>query len=207
METKNCWQCGSTINGDFICQQCSSVQPPPTDYFEFFGVPRKLSLDPADLQQRFYRLSRLLHPDRYTRKSAREQQYSLDATAVLNDGFRVLRDPVRRAEYVLAAAGLDISEQRGKNVPPELLEEVFELNMALEELREGDQAARPQLEGALQHFQDLQSGIDSQLEALFAQYDEKQDRSVLEEIRGVLNRRRYIRNLIKEVEKELVPAA
>jgi molecular chaperone HscB len=159
------------------------------------------------LQKRFYELSRQLHPDRYTRKGAREQQYSLDATAVLNDGWRTLRDPVRRAEYLLAAEGLDISEQRGKNVPPELLEEVFELNMALEELREGDQAARTHLEAALQHFLAMQAEIDGQLQSLFIRYDETQDHEVLQEIRGILDRRRYIRNLVKEVEKELVPAA
>ena len=53
--------------------------------------------------------------------------------AILNDGYRVLRDPIKRAEYLLAQEGFDIGEQRSKNVPPELLEEVFELNMLLEE--------------------------------------------------------------------------
>ena len=207
MELSNCWQCGAATNGVLICQQCSSLQPPPTDYFTFFGTGRRLSLDTGGLQKRFYELSRQLHPDRYTRKSAREQQYSLDATAILNDGWRVLRDPVRRAEYLLASEGLDIGEQRGKHVPPELLEEVFELNMALEELREGDQGARPHLEEALRHFVALQEEIDGRLQALFTAYDESQDRAVLQEIRGVLNRRRYIRNLIRDVEKELVPAA
>jgi molecular chaperone HscB len=207
MEPRSCWQCGAATNGALLCGRCGTLQPPPSDYFAFFGTGRKLDLNVEELQRRFYQLSRQLHPDRYTRKSAREQQYSLDATAVLNDGWRTLRDPVRRAEYLLAAEGLDISDQRGKNVPPELLEEVFELNMALEELREGDQAARTHLEAALQHFLAMQAEIDSQLQGLFIRYDETQNGEVLQEIRGILNRRRYIRNLVKEVEKELVPAA
>ncbi len=56
---------------------------------------------------------------------------------MLNDAYRTLRDPVARAEYLLKEEGFEIGEQRRKNVPPELLEEVFELNMALEELRDG----------------------------------------------------------------------
>src|SRR3954471_2124354 len=123
--------------------------PPLTDdYYQFFGLERALSLDTDELQKRFYALSRQLHPDRFTLRSAEERQYSLDATALLNDGYRVLRDPLQRAEYVLKQEGFDIGEQRGKDVPPELLEEVFELNMALEELRKGHAGARPQLEQA-----------------------------------------------------------
>src|SRR5690349_213398 len=108
------------------------------DFFQFFGIERKLQIDTDDLQKRFYARSRQLHPDRFTRKSPEEQQYSLDATSLLNDAYRVLRDPMQRAEYVLKQEGFDIGEQRSKDVPPELLEEVFELNMALEEMREGD---------------------------------------------------------------------
>jgi molecular chaperone HscB len=164
-----------------------------------------LSLDVAGLQKRFYELSRQLHPDRYTRKSERERQFSLEATAILNDGYRTLRDPVKRAEYVLKQNGLDIGEQRSKNVPPELLEEVFELNMALEELREGDSSVRPQLEKAGERFRAMLAGVDRELERQFQEYDQAADggAEILAKIRATLNRRRYIQNLVGEVEKEL----
>jgi molecular chaperone HscB len=174
-----------------------------SDYFQFFGLTRQLHLDLDDLQKRFYQLSRTLHPDRYQRKSPAEQQYSLDATAILNDAYRVLRDPLQRAEYVLKQEGFEIGEQRSKDVPPELLEEVFELNMALEEMREGDAAARPQLAQARDKFLAMREEIDGQLDSLFSRYDAAPSKETLGEIRAVLNRRRYIRNLVNEVEKEL----
>ncbi len=180
-----------------------SLASPPSEYYEFFGLERKLALDTAELQKRFYELSRKWHPDRFTQRPETEQQYALEATAILNDGYRVLRDPLRRAEYVLKQNGFDIGEQRSNNVPPELLEEVFELNMALEELRGGDSSARPQLEEAREKFLGLRGDIDRELQALFEQYDGSGDREVLAQIRGILNRRRYIENLVKEVEKEL----
>jgi molecular chaperone HscB len=163
----------------------------------------KLKVDPVALQRRFYDLSRLLHPDRYMRKSPTEQQYSLEATAILNDAYRVLRDPVLRAEYVLKQSGFESVEPRSKNVDPELLEEVFELNMALEELRAGDESARPQLAGARERFLALRRELDGQIEDLFGRYDEGRSRTVLEEIRKLLDKRKYVQNLVEQVDREL----
>ena len=124
----------------------------------------------------------------------------MEATSILNDGYRTLRDPVKRAEYLLTEEGFPIGEQRSKDVPPELLEEVFELNMMLEELKSGDESARPQLESAKANFVDLLSRVDLDLEQLFARYDAAEPLSetakqALHEVRGALNRRRYIGNL------------
>ena len=203
MNTTACWQCGAPLEGALICPQCHALQPPPADYFRIFGIERRLDLDVDALQQTFYRLSRQLHPDRYMRRGAVEQQYALDATAVLNDAWRVLRDPVQRAEYVLSQEGFDLGEQRSKDVPPELLEEVFELNMALEEMRGGDETVRPQLEAARTNFERMQEDSDRGLQELFRRCDANPDREALAAIRGVLNRRRYISNLIREVDREL----
>lgn len=170
-------------------------------------MEEKLSLDLDWLQQRFYELSRKLHPDRYGRKPPREQEYSVEATSILNDGYRTLRDRVRRAEYVLKQHGFDIGEQRSKDVPPELLEEVFELNMAIEEMRGGDESVRPQLQAARDHFGGLLADVDRDLDAQFARYDETRDEAAMSTIRGLLNRRRYIQNLVNEVEKELTASA
>jgi molecular chaperone HscB len=182
------------------------MNPVSSNYYDFFGLEHRLDLDLKDLEQRFYSLSRQYHPDKYTLKSREEQQYALDATAMLNDAYRTLREPLARAEYLLKENGFDIGEQGSKNVPPELLEEVFELNMALEELRGGDDSARPGLEDARNRFLAMRDEIDDDLKAKFTEYDRARDRNVLAEIRGILNRRRYIRNLVSEVEKELTGA-
>ena len=198
-----CWQCGAPIPAQLFCPSCKGLQPPPGDYYALLGWERRLALSEADLQRRFYELSRVLHPDRFMRKSEAEREYSLDASSTLNDAYRTLRDPVKRAEYVLTLEGFDVAEQRSKDVPPELLEEVFELNMALEEMRDGDASARPQLVEARDNFVGLLDGSDGSLAALFAAYDAQPSRETLVKIRGVLNRRKYIQNLVNEVEKEL----
>src|SRR6476620_9641288 len=182
------------------------MNPPPSNYYDFFDLEHRLDLDLPDLEQRFYRLSRQFHPDRYTLKSAEEQQFELDSSAILNAAYRTLREPLARAEYLLKENGFDIGEQGSKNVPPELLEEVFELNMALEELRGGDESARQSLEDARSKFTGMRDAIDRELAEKFREYDESRAHGVLETIRGILNRRRYIRNLVNEVEKELTVA-
>lgn len=182
----------------------------PQNYFDFLGFERKLTIDEAALQKRFYELSKKWHPDRFSRAGVAEQEQALEATSILNDGYRTLKDPVKRAEYLLAEEGFPIGEQRSKDVPPELLEEVFELNMLLEELRTGDESQKPQLEQAGESFRRMQTEIDSGLTVLFRKYDEappesESARQALHEIRGALNRRRYIENLIRDVDRALHP--
>jgi len=168
-------------------------------FYDALGLEPRLALDPNDLKKRFYDRSRQWHPDRFSRASSEEKQKSEEMTAVLNDAFRTLREPVARAEYFLRESGLELS----KDAPPELLEEVFELNMALEELRGGDESARAQLGSARERFTSMLDEADASLASLFARYDGSCEQPVLDQIRGVLNRRKYASNLVRDVDKEL----
>ena len=174
-----------------------------TDYYALLAIPRTLSLSLDSLQQRYYELSRQLHPDRFMTKPEAERERALEMSSALNDAYRTLKDPVKRAQYVLSQEGFDIGEQRSKDVPPELLEEVFELNMALEEMRGGDESARPQLEQAEKNFVAMLADSDTELGSLFDAYDGTRSADVLPKVRAVLNRRKYIQNLVDEVRKTL----
>jgi len=205
-----CWRCGQSSEQEseaasLFCKFCNSLQRPVVDYFEFFGFEKTLTIDAAELQRRYYMLSRQLHPDKYTRATETERNFSLEATSILNDGYRILRDPVQRAEYILKESGFDIGEQRSKDVPPELLEEVFDLNVALDVLRSGDADAMSELEASRDRFVEMQTEIDAGLEIKFREHDgapEPERLAILTSIRSILNRRRYIRNLLQEVDKE-----
>lgn len=167
--------------------------------YDALGLTPQLALDLDDVKARFYERSRQWHPDRFSRASSEEQDRALEMTAVLNDAFRTLRDPVTRAEYFLKEQGLELT----KDAPPELLEEVFELNMALEDLRSGDTSARGALEEARTKFTAMLVEADAELGALFAKYDAQPEPTTLDRVRGTLNRRRYVANLVRDVGKEL----
>ena len=68
--------------------------------------------------------------------------------------------------------------------------------MAVEELQDGDESARAQLDSARQRFETMRAELDAELQQKFAAWDANHDRAALTEIRAVLNRRKYITNLI-----------
>src|SRR5262249_25393526 len=132
-----CWSCGASVDGGHFCTKCGVIQrlPRGTDHFAFFGMPRKLWIEMGELEKKFLQLSWKLHPDRFARASEAEREMSLEGWSQLNEAYRVLRDPVARVEYLLALEGMRKEGATKQQAPPELLEEVFELNESLDELR------------------------------------------------------------------------
>jgi len=194
-----------------------STAPTRQDYFAIFGLPRKLWIEMPGLEQKFLQLSWKLHPDNFVNASAEEQANSLKRSSALNDAYRVLRDPVARVEYLLEIEGARKEGQQKQQAPPELLEEVFELNESLDELRDaktsgGDlEGLKSRLEVAQTGFQQKLLEIDQQLFAAAKQWDAAIDANAADSDRDaikvrlneMLNRRSYIRNLVNSVAKEL----
>jgi molecular chaperone HscB len=235
-ETQSCWSCG-TMRAVHFCESCGKVQPPaPVDYFTFFGLPRKLDLDVAALDKDFYDLSRKLHPDINAQAGSQEQEWSLQQSSLLNDAHRILKDPIKRTEYLLKLEGVELEEQsktateqarstgelKKQIVPPDLLEEVFELNMQLEELRSNKKIGEddPALieEIGKQKF-NLEKKYEALLQELSEQWRmwdgmiqrEQNGQPVSDEERrqerakmvDLLNRRNYLRNLVRDVSDAL----
>jgi molecular chaperone HscB len=106
-----CWHCGGEKSPlDAICPSCGKVQPPPpagtqADKFALLGVEPGFD-EPAGLDEKFRALSRKLHPDRFVRATSQERRFSLDQTTLLNDAYKTLKDPVRRAMHLLELRGV-----------------------------------------------------------------------------------------------------
>ncbi|HXJ88513.1 MAG TPA: Fe-S protein assembly co-chaperone HscB [Candidatus Binatia bacterium] len=234
-DTHTCWSCGAMRAAHF-CGSCGRVQPPaPVDYFTFFGLPPKLNIDVSALEKDFYEFSRKLHPDLSARASSQEQQWSLEQSSLLNDAYRTLRDPIKRTQYLLHLEGVALEEQsksateqaratgevKKQIVPPDLLEEVFELNMQLEELRMNKKVGEddPSLNTEIaQHKIALETKYDAllhELERYWLDWDTLIDRNhgskapveerqkITSQMVDVLNRRNYIRNLVRDVHAAL----
>jgi len=232
-----CWSCGSMLAAHF-CRSCGKVQPPhPVDYFTFFGLPRKLNLDVAALEKEFYQLSRKLHPDLFAAAAGEEQHWSLEKSSQLNDAYRTLRDPVSRTEYLLRLAGVEFQEQskdatekarssgtlKQQVVLPDLVEEVFELNMQLEELRAERKMGEPDaqlihdLKKHEKHFEEKLRAVDHELEHGWKEWDHlvtqaehgkssahEEWKRVRDKMVDILNRRSYVRNLVRDVKEEIL---
>ena len=189
-----------------------------SDHFSLFGLPRKLWIEMSVLEKTFLQLSWKLHPDKFVNASPEDQESSLRASSELNDAYRVLRDPVARVEYLLEIEGMRKEGEHKQQAPPELLEEVFELNESLDELREakssgGDLASlKARLQSAEQNFQEKLGQVDVQLQEAARQWDAAIDanatdaerKGIMVRLNELLNRRSYIRNLVTNVAKELL---
>src|SRR6202048_4383831 len=194
-----------------------SIASAKGDHFSLFGLPRKLWVEMSALEKRFLELSWKLHPDKFVNASSAEQETSLRRSSELNDAYRVLRDPVARVEYLLEIEGMRKEGEHKQQAPPELLEEVFELNESLDELREakasgGDLASlKSRLESAEKNFQGKLTEVDAKLQETASQWDAAIDanasdndrKAIMARLNELLNRRSYIRNLVTNVQKEL----
>jgi molecular chaperone HscB len=178
-------------------------------------------VDLAVLEQEFHRLSRRLHPDRFARASQNERDWSLADTALLNDAYRTLKDPISRTQYLLKLHGAEIGEEHaGKGrqdpsrAPADLLEEVFDLNMQIEELRmarasgeeDDDPAVLQSLTEAKKKFEGLLAEVDEDLRAQWNAWDNGDEAARAEaqnKMVALLDRRRYLSNLVREVNETL----
>lgn len=214
-----CWSCHERTIGTHFCSSCGKIQqlPEHSDYFAMFDLPRKLWIEMGALEQKFLQLSWKLHPDKFMNATLEEREISLKQSSELNDAYRTLREPVARVEYLLAIEGARVEGKNKQQAPPELLEEVFELNESLDELREtkasgGDTAVlKHRLEAVEKNFQGKLTGVDGELQGVAKEWDkavdgkdEAQRKSVMAKLNELLNRRSYIRNLVVNVQKELM---
>jgi molecular chaperone HscB len=218
MARSMCWHCQSEVSGEYFCERCVKVQPvsKELDYFTCLGLPRRLAIDQRQLEGKFYELSRAFHPDFYQNKSTAEQSISLSNSAMLNTAYRILRDPIERAEYLLDLEAGSVKEIR--NSPPaDLFEEILELQEILNEFRSAEQASetestlRSKLQEERNMLEQRQRNMEDTLQQLFVQWDKLQDRGeatdqarterdrLLKEMRENLSNRTYVKNIVNDL--------
>jgi molecular chaperone HscB len=114
------------------------------DHFEVLGLPRAYHLDAAQLETRYLALQKETHPDRFAKALPRERMEAVVRNTELNDAYKVLKNDIKRAEYLLKLEGVDIGEEKPQSttgatkqlvVDPKLLMEIMELRESLAEAR------------------------------------------------------------------------
>jgi molecular chaperone HscB len=174
------------------------------DYFEVFGLPRALAIDPAALEKTFHQLSRKYHPDYFTTAPESERVQAVRMTALINDAYRTLRHPVGRVEYLI---GLEGFKADGSKVPQSLLMEVFEINEQLEEVKAG-RASIEQIDSLRALIKEKRAQFDSELQKASDEWDqllksgapESERKDQLKKLTEILSESSYIRNLERELE-------
>ncbi len=180
------------------------MTPHSSDPFETLGIEPRFGLDLRAVEQRHRELSRALHPDRYTGRSAAERRLALGRAIDVNEAFRAVRDPVRRAEALLLRAGVAVSETGEPKPDPALLMEMMEAREELAEARRAKDLARVgKLAAAMRDRQEkVERRVGAALDA------GARDPQILGAARAALGELRYVRRFLDEVraiEEELAP--
>jgi molecular chaperone HscB len=130
-----CWSCNAAVDAAApFCAACGKVQPPGSaDHFTRLGLPTGFAVDRAELDKRYFALQRQLHPDRFATASARERAISQSQAVSLNDAYETLKDPLRRASYLLKLRGGGLASEELTVKDPKLLMEQMERREALAE--------------------------------------------------------------------------
>jgi len=215
-----CRHCGTGAPVDaHFCPKCEKILTLARhgDYFRFFGLPRKLRIDAADLEQRFRALSRLFHPDYFYNAAAAERVASMERSSYLNDAYRALRQPLDRVEYLLKIEKMAPRDRGGAGqVPEELLEEFFSLSEQLDEVRAARESGAP-ASGLRARLAQVRAPLaarradqERRLDELSREWDAQVDagtpaaerRPTLERLRELILERTYVDNLVATLERE-----
>jgi molecular chaperone HscB len=199
-----CILCDRPMSTPVVCDFCHSLNPASavTDYFTLLGLPRQFEVDPKQLRQRFFALSRHAHPDQHSLETPEVQEMALRLSSTINDAYRTLSDPARRGAYLLELLGGKSSAQ-DKSVPDGFLGTMMMMQEEIAEAKAaGDSATTGRLHAVLvtQH-----EGLSARISELFRQYQESVGcegirQNSLVEIRRQLNAISYVQKLLSQLD-------
>lgn len=169
----------------------------PVDCFARLGLPRRFALPREAIEQAYLERAQAMHPDRFAGATAAEQRAAMEASAAVNEAYRVVRDAVRRAEHLCALAGVDVGSSDPNQGAPAMgqafLVEMIERREALEDARARGAAA---LEALRQGVEDeLDAALEAAVRALEAEDPQDAARRLVA--------RRYLQRLLDEIDGEV----
>ncbi len=165
-ELAPCWSCkGPVDRRALFCHTCSAIQPPQgIDHFSRLGLPQRYDLSPKDVERNYFGFQRVVHPDRFAAKSAREKTLAQAQAAALNDAYETLRDPLARAMHLLDLRGAPLPKDDHTIRDPELLMAAMEDREALAAAATPTEVDAVQ-ERARTEYDRLEGGLGASFEA------------------------------------------
>lgn len=184
--------------------------PAGTDHFAVLGLPRLLNLDARALGRAFHDLNRRYHPDRFATADPRERRISLENSARVNNAHKTLKDPWRRAQYLVEIESE--ASANGSRPPMDLFEEILELQELMLETRDVvhdetiPEALCNRLNEAAEPFRGRIDSAVARRDSLFTAIDaaEGADRAdLVSRLAELLDERRYLARVIADVDAAL----
>ena len=191
-----CPQCGADRASRVCCEACGALfEPDACDDFALLGLPARYDLDAALLRERYLSLARVVHPDRLVGADDGQRRLALRLSAMLNDAYRTLADPLKRAEYLLTLCGGETSAD-DRSVPQDVLTETLLWREEIDEAREAQDAGA--LAALRRQIEQRYSALQDEIAALAAKLPGDED--LRRRLREKLNCVRYYQRMLEQVQ-------
>ena len=205
----NCPHCKQETQDGEFCRLCSRILPVHggDDYFVVLGYPKRvLIMDGTDLERRFLALNRKFHPDRFAGKTPLEIQLSHDWSSAVNNAYRVLKNPITRAKYVVEQ-DLGSVEEKSSKVPPDMSDLFFEVHDVLDTIRDSHgnpaEAAVREVRNAEKDLRAKVKSLEADLQQRFSEYDAQPEKAIIEQMKEILSERSYIVSFLRQIDSVL----
>ena len=163
-----------------------------TNYFELFQLPIKLPIDSSQLTVNYQQLQRQYHPDNFAQATDNEKVAIIQKSAMINDGYQTLKNPLKAAEYLLSLQGVDVATEQNIIHDADFLMEQFSLREKLDDIES---------QNNVDLLDDFHSEITQRKKNVYQQlmdYISQQDwQSAVNQIYKI----RYLARLIEQIEK------
>lgn len=196
-----CETCEAEVT-QIACPECGALvtHRDLTDEFDLYQLNGRLNLDPDVIRNRYYELSKIVHPDHYQGASPAQQSLSLKYTEILNRGMDTLTDPFKRVKRYLDRRGDYVAEQ---SIPPSLIERIFEIQELLHE-PQLDESEVEMLNRDLDDMESMLADLHKNLIGLFERHDETPESAeLISQMNRIYNQYTYINRLIGQIEEKL----
>ena len=168
------------------------MQQPTQNYFQLFGIAESFVVDLPALADRYRQLQSENHPDRFANADESERIKAVQFTSLVNQAYDTLKQPMKRAGYLLQLRGVDPEKVSQADLGMELLMEQMQLREALEELP-GDESALPELEMLKKQASEKMRQREDEFSSLIAAED-------IDSARRLFHEMQFMHKLIKEIE-------
>jgi molecular chaperone HscB len=174
---------------------------PDVDFFTVFGLPPTFEIDRDRVEQVYFGLAQAVHPDRFVGAAAGVRRLAMERSTTVNEAYRTLRDPVRRAEYLVRLGGIDLDSSDPTTGAP-AMDQTFLIEMI--ERREAVAEARANGAAALDAYRDE---VEDEIDDVMDDVEASLRRGDVAAAARALVVRRYLQRLVDELEAPSEDAA
>ncbi len=132
---------------------------PTQDHYALFGLPRRFAVDAAELERLYREVQGRVHPDKFAHAGDADKRLAMQLATRANEAYVTLKDPLRRARYLLELAGHDVQLETNTAMPVEFLAAQMALRETVAAAKEGGDSAA---------LDDLQRRLKKEIRADYA---------------------------------------